>query len=178
MAMVNMDIVGLIMDIYDDLFKTVILSKLPEDCPHTDEISANYLDYLVHTYRSHKPTDDKESVKEYIINQQKELWADEDLYNIYRNFVYDENYDRLVRLSTMSFRLAHMSHLYDRLSLSKDKRDQILSGFTDITKKVKPCFRTVANDLATEGYKDIMYASGDHNEMSERLKETIEMEKN
>lgn len=178
MAMINMEILDIIMDIFDDLLDNIILKNIPKDFPYIEEIKDNYLGYLIDTYRSHKPTHDKESVKEYIISQQKELWADEEVYNIYRNFVYDEYYERLIHLSTLSFRLAHISHQYDELTISKEKRDKALYGFTEYVKRVKPCFRDVANEIATEGYKDIMYASGDRKEVSERLKETIEMEKN
>ncbi len=178
MAMINMEILHIIMEIYEELLNTVILKNIPKDCPNIDEIKDNYLGYLFENYKSRKPTEDKESVKIFIISQQKELWADEDPYNILRSFVYDENYDRLVHLSTLSFRLAHISHEYDELILSKEKRDKALWGITEYTKRVKPCFKDVANEIATEGYKDIMYASGDRKEISERLKETIEMEKN
>ena len=178
MAMVNMEILDIIMEIFDELLNTIILKNIPKDSPNIEEIKDNYLSYLIDTYRSHKPTNDRESVKEYIISHQKELWADEEVYNIYRNFVYDENYERLIHLSTLSFRLAHLSHLYDELTISKEKRDKALLGFTEYVKRVKPCFRNVANEIATEGYKDIMYASGDRKEVSERLKETINMEKN
>ncbi len=177
MAMINMDVLGIIVDIFDDLFKSVILKNIPDDCPNIDEIKVNYLEYLIDNYKSHKPTGSNDEIKDFIIVQQKELWADALPYNIYRAFVKDDYYDRIVNLSTLSFRLAHLSHLYDHLTISKEKRDKALWGFTEFSKHVKPCFSTFANDLATEGYKDIMYASGDRTELSERLKETIEMEK-
>ena len=37
-------------------------------------------------------------------------------------------------------------------------------------------FREYADEFALEGYKDIMYASGDRNEISERLRITMEQE--
>ncbi len=175
MAMVNMDILDIIHEIYEDLVNNVILKNVPKDCPNITDIRSNYLFYLVETYKSHKPTGDREAIKDFIISQQKELWSDELVYNIYRNFVYDVNYDRLVKLSEKCFTLADIARQCD-ITISKEKRDRILSGFTRYVKKVKPCFREYANDFATEGYKDTMYASGDRKEVSDRLKETIDME--
>ena len=86
MAMVNLEIIDIIREIYEELANNVLLKNIPKDCPNIDEIKANYLFYLLETYKSHKPIDgNRESVKEYIISQQKELWDDEVVYNIYRN---------------------------------------------------------------------------------------------
>ena len=50
MAMVNMEILDIIKDIYDELLNTVILKNVPKDCPNIDEIKDNYLEYLFETY--------------------------------------------------------------------------------------------------------------------------------
>lgn len=176
MAMVNMNVIEIIREVYDDLLNNVILKNVPKDCPNIDEIKTNYLAYLLETYRSHKPGFSKEELKDFIISQQKELWDDALIYDIYRKFVKDFYYDRLVKLSESSFRLADISRECD-LTINKEKRDQLLFGFTEYSKRVKPCFTEYAKEFAEEGYKDAMYASGDRGEISERLKVTIEMEK-
>ena len=65
MAMINMEILHIIMEIYEELLNTVILKNIPKDCPNIEEIKDNYLGYLFENYKSHKPTEDKESVKSF-----------------------------------------------------------------------------------------------------------------
>lgn len=176
MAMINMDVVGIIYDIYDYLLDNVLLTNIPKDCPNINEIKGNYLKYLIRTYQSLGPTRTKQEVKDLIISQQKELWVDELPYNKYRKFVQDKCFDSLVKISTLSFRLADISRINPFMKISKEKRDNALKGLEESSKHVKPCFREYADDFALEGYKDIMYASGDRQEISERLRIAMEQD--
>ena len=176
MAMINMDVIGIIYSIYEDLLEKVLLTNIPKDCPNLNEIKGNYLKYLINTYQSLRPTITKQEVIDLITSQQKELWADALPYDKYRKFVQDKCFDSLVKISTLSFRLADISRIYPIMQISKEKRDNALKGLEESSKHVKPCFREYADEFALEGYKDIMYASGDRQEISERLRITIEQE--
>lgn len=176
MAMVNMDVMGIIYSVYDDLLENVLLTNIPKDCPNLNEIKVNYLKYLINTYKSINPTRTRQEVIDLITSQQTELWADALPYDKYRKFVQDKCFDSLVKISTLSFRLADISRIYPIMQISKEKRDNALKGLEESSKHVKPCFREYADDFALEGYKDIMYASGDRQEISERLRITMEQD--
>ena len=98
MAMINMDVIGIIYSIYEDLLEKVLLTNIPKDCPNLNEIKGNYLKYLINTYQSLRPTITKQEVIDLITSQQKELWADALPYDKYRKFVQDKCFDSLVKM--------------------------------------------------------------------------------
>ena len=170
-------LINIIDDIYSKLLNTVILKDIPREDPFRAEISVNYWQYLYERYkRLNITSENMDEIKSFIVSEQQEIWLDAMPYNIYRKFVVDHNYDHLVKTSNLSFRLAHIAH-EQNLFISRLKRDEIIRVLTERSKRVKNCFVPYANDLATEGYKDVMYASGDKGDVSERLKQTIEDEK-
>ena len=178
--MYNDDVIKIIMVAYDFLIQNVILKKVPQNCPNITEIKEKYLEYLIDEYQLDYPrgqSSNKEKFIMRIITKETKLWADASLYKIYHKFVDDLLFEQLTKYSYLSFNDAYAAHMEDKIVIDKEERNRRLYIFTKAVRAVKPCFRQYANYFATEAYKDIMYASGDREEISDRLKKVIDNEK-